>query len=154
MVTFFYFWFTYSSVQWWIVDHDSSVGIATYYRLDCPGIESRWGRDFPTWCPPSLLYNGYRVFPRGKERPVRDADPSPLLVPWWMKSRVIPLLPLWTVRPVQNLSACTRAHITFFYTYKFSPHSTVNTSRKFHNFFTVRLRPYRFLGGTLRRVGW
>ena len=30
------------------------------------------------WGPPSLLYNGYRVFPGGKERPGRDADPSPL----------------------------------------------------------------------------
>ena len=29
------------------------------------------------WGPPNLLYNGYRVFPRGKERPGRDADPSP-----------------------------------------------------------------------------
>jgi hypothetical protein len=28
------------------------------------------------WGPPSLLYNGYRVFPGGKERPGRDADPS------------------------------------------------------------------------------
>jgi len=26
--------------------------------------------------PPSLLYNGYRVFPGGKERPGRDTDPS------------------------------------------------------------------------------
>jgi hypothetical protein len=25
---------------------DSSVGIATGYMLDGPGIESRWGRDF------------------------------------------------------------------------------------------------------------
>ena len=29
------------------------------------------------WGPPSLLYNGHRVFPEGKERPGRDADPSP-----------------------------------------------------------------------------
>jgi hypothetical protein len=29
------------------------------------------------WGPLSLLYNGYRVFPGGKERPGRDADPSP-----------------------------------------------------------------------------
>ena len=29
------------------------------------------------WGPPSLLYNGYRVFHEGKERPGRDADPSP-----------------------------------------------------------------------------
>ena len=30
------------------------------------------------WGPPSLLYNGYRVFPGGEERPGLDADPSPL----------------------------------------------------------------------------
>ena len=60
----------------------SSVGIATGYGLDGPGISSRWGvtffrtcPDLP-WGPPSLLYNGYRVFPRGKERPGRNADPS------------------------------------------------------------------------------
>jgi len=28
------------------------------------------------WGSPSLLYNGYRVFLGGKERPGRDADPS------------------------------------------------------------------------------
>jgi len=59
------------------------------------------------------MYNGYRVFPGCKEGPGRDADPSPLLVPWSWKSRAIPLLPLWTVRPVQSLSACTRVHFSF-----------------------------------------
>jgi hypothetical protein len=34
------------------------------------------------WGPPNLLYNGYQVFPGGKDRPGCDADPSPLLVPW------------------------------------------------------------------------
>jgi hypothetical protein len=34
------------------------------------------------WDLPSLLYNEYRVFPGGKERPGRDVDLSPLLVPW------------------------------------------------------------------------
>ena len=29
------------------------------------------------------------------------------------KSIAIPLLPLWAVRPVQSLSACTRVHFTF-----------------------------------------
>ena len=48
----------------------SSVGIAIRYGLDCPGIESRWGRHFPHLSrpglrPSSLLYNGYRVFHRG-----------------------------------------------------------------------------------------
>ena len=40
-------------------------------------------------------------------------SPHPLLVPRSRKSRAIPLLPLWTVQPVQNLSACTRVHFTF-----------------------------------------
>ena len=39
--------------------------------------------------------------------------PHPLLVPWSRKSKAIPLLPLWNVRPVQSLSACTRVHFTF-----------------------------------------
>jgi hypothetical protein len=61
----------------------SVVGMATGYGLDCPGIESRWGGEtFRTcqdrlWRPPTLLYNEYWVFPGGKERPGRDADPSP-----------------------------------------------------------------------------
>jgi len=33
-----------------------------------------------------------------------------LLVLWSEKSRAIPLLPLWAVRPVQSLSTCTRVH--------------------------------------------
>jgi hypothetical protein len=36
-----------------------------------------------------------------------------LLVPWSWKNRAIPLLPLWAVRPVRSLSACTRVHFTF-----------------------------------------
>ena len=51
---------------------DSSVGIATRIGLEGPGIESRWGARFSAtrpgrpWGLPSLLYNGYRVFPGGK----------------------------------------------------------------------------------------
>ena len=61
----------------------SVFGIATGYGLDGQGFESRWGEIFRTcpdrpWGPPSLLYNGYRVFLGGRERPGRDADPSPL----------------------------------------------------------------------------
>ena len=40
-----------------------------------------------------------------------------LLVPWSRKSRAIPLLPLWAVRSVHNLSACTRLHFTFTFTF-------------------------------------
>ena len=51
---------------------DSSVVIATRYGLDGPRIRSRWGARFSSpvqtgpWCPPCLLYNGYRVFPGEK----------------------------------------------------------------------------------------
>jgi hypothetical protein len=48
-----------------------------------------------TWGPPSLLYNGYRIFPRGRKRPRRDADPSlPSSAEVYKQSRAIPLLSL------------------------------------------------------------
>jgi hypothetical protein len=66
----------------WVGGPGSVGGIATAYKLDGLGIESRWGEVFRIYPdrlrgPPSLLYNGYRVFPGGKVRPGRDADPSP-----------------------------------------------------------------------------
>ena len=65
-----------------IVGRDSCFGIATDYGLDGPGIESRWGARFSarpdrSWGPPSLLYNGYRVFPGSKGRPGHAVDHSP-----------------------------------------------------------------------------
>ena len=64
---------------------DSSVGTATRYGLDGPGIESRWGARFSApiqtgpGVPPSLLCSGYRVFPRGYSG--RGVDHPPHLVP-------------------------------------------------------------------------
>ena len=60
----------------------SSVGIRTGYGLDGPGIESWWGRDFPHLSRSALgpiqpPVQWVSVFPGGKERPGRDADPSP-----------------------------------------------------------------------------
>ena len=65
-----------------MVGRDSSVGIATRYGLDGPGIESRWRRDFPQpsrrpWGAPSLLYNGYWVSFPGVKRPGRRVDHPP-----------------------------------------------------------------------------
>jgi len=37
---------------------------------------------------------------------------------WPRKSTAIPLLHLWAVRPVQSLSACTRVHFTFTFTFQ------------------------------------
>jgi len=72
--------YTYSKEYYVRSGPGSVVGIATAYGLDGPGIESQWGEIFRTspdrpWGPPSLLYNGYRVFPGGKVLPGRDADP-------------------------------------------------------------------------------
>ena len=62
-----------------------------------------------------------RSFPEVKSGWGIMLTPYSLLVPWSKKSRAIPLLPLWAVRPVQSLSACTRVHLTppplFFYTH-------------------------------------
>ena len=61
---------------------DSSVVIATGYGLDGPGIESRWGRDFPhlfrrVLVPTQPPVQWVPCFSRGKNQPGRDADPSP-----------------------------------------------------------------------------
>ena len=87
------------------------------------------------WGPPSLLYNGYRVFPGGKYRPGRDADLSPPSRAVVMKGQgYISTPPMGrtacrepqclykgslhlTSVPVQGctlpyLSACTRVHFT------------------------------------------
>ena len=61
---------------------DNSV-IITGYGLEGMGIESRWGRYFPHLSRPTLGPTQPPVqwvsgLSRGKERPGRDADPSPL----------------------------------------------------------------------------
>jgi len=59
------------------------VGTATGYGLDGPGIEPRWGAKFSApvqtgpWAHPASCTMGTGSFPGGKERPGRDADPSP-----------------------------------------------------------------------------
>ena len=64
---------------------DSSIDIVTRYGLDGPGIESRWGRDFPHLSRPALgptqppikCVPGF--FP-GVKRPGRGVDHPPPLV--------------------------------------------------------------------------
>jgi len=140
---------------------DSSVGIATGYGLDGAGIESRWGRDFPPvqtgpGAHSASCTMGTGSFPAVKSGRGMTLNPQPLLVPWSRKSRDIPLLPLWTVRPVQSLSACTRVHFTStFITVRGSvdPRATGRqeglsharcTARTFHFFHAAGLgAPYR-----------
>ena len=67
-----------------MVGRDSSVGIGTGYELDGPGIESRCGGETFRTCPdrtcspPSLLYNGYRVFREGAGGRGVGLTPTPI----------------------------------------------------------------------------
>ena len=53
---------------------------------------------------------GTGSFPGVKSGRGVTLTPHPHLVPWSRKRRAIPLLPLWAIRPVQSLNACTRVH--------------------------------------------
>ena len=78
------------------------------------------------WGPPSLLYSGYRVFPGGKERPGRDADPSPpssaVVMKGYSYTSTPPMGRTAYTEPqclyrgalylYLYLSACTRVHFT------------------------------------------
>jgi hypothetical protein len=68
----------------------SSVGVATGYGLDGPGIESRCRRDFlylsrPALGPTQPPVQRVPGISRGVKWPGCDADPSPVLVPSVMK---------------------------------------------------------------------
>jgi hypothetical protein len=91
----------------------SVVCITTAYGLDGPGIESRWGRDFPHLSRPALRPNGYRVFPGGKVRPGRDADLSPPSSAE-VKKRVIPLLSLRAFVAYERVKPTLPYSISFF----------------------------------------
>ena len=92
------------------------------YGLDGPEIEFRWGARFyipvqtAPGAHPASCTMGTESLPGVKSDQGVTLTPHSLLVPWSRKSRAIPLLPLWAVRPVQNISACTTVHFTFTYT--------------------------------------
>ena len=96
----------------------SSVGIATELRTGRSGdripVGTRFSAPVQTgpWAHPASCTMGTGSFPGVKSGRGVTMTPHLLLVPWSWKGRAIPLLPLWAVRPVQSLSACTRVHFT------------------------------------------
>ena len=93
----------------------SSVGIVTDYRLDGPGIESRWGRDFPPVQTGPGAHQASCILGTGSLPGVMYGrgvllTTHPLLVPRSLKSRAIHLPTLWaTTGPVTE-------HFTFTFT--------------------------------------
>jgi hypothetical protein len=76
---------------------DGVIGIATGYGLGGPGIESRKGRNFVQTGPGA--HPASCTMSTGSFRGVKSGQgvtltPHPLLVPWSIKGRAIPLLPL------------------------------------------------------------
>jgi hypothetical protein len=80
-----------------------------------------WNFAVCTRCSTASSTMGTGSFPTVKNGRGVTLTPQPLLVPWSRESRAIPLLPLWTVRPVQSLSVCTRVHFTFTVTLCWGP---------------------------------
>jgi len=106
----------------------SVVFISTDYGLGGAGSNSVDGRDFPHLSRPVLgpSQSPVQCVPGLPPGVIIDwgvtLTPHPLLVPWSWKSRAIRHLPLWAVRPVQSLSACTRVHFTLSMKTKCQPH--------------------------------
>ena len=115
---------------------DSSVSIATGYGLERPGIDSRWGLRFSALVQtgpgahPASCTMCTGSFPGVKSGRGVTLTPHPLLVPWSWKGRDISLLPLWVVRPVQSLSACTR--VTFTFTFLLLPSTCFEQLSVYH----------------------
>ena len=59
------------------------------------------------WDPPSLLYNGYRLFTGGKKRPGRDADPLP------PSSAVVKREYSYTSTPPMGRTACAESQCLY-----------------------------------------
>ena len=96
------------------VARNSSVGVATRYGLDGPGIESRLGRDFPHPSRPPLGPTQPPIqwvpgLSRGVKRPGCDFDHHPQLAPR-LKERA---------ELCRAFMAFSRVNVIFYLTYHF-----------------------------------
>ena len=93
---------------------DSSVGIATRYRLDGPGIQSRWGARFSApvqtgpGAHPASCTMGTGSFP-GVKSPARGVDHPPP-----SRAEVEGRVELYICSPSGAFVACSREKFTFY----------------------------------------
>jgi hypothetical protein len=104
------------TIQWRITKWDGSVGIATRYGLNGPGVESRCGRDFPHPFKPPLRptqppIQWYRVFPGGK------AAWSWRWLPTSSRATVKERVELYLCLPLWTFVACSKVNFTFTFTF-------------------------------------
>ena len=124
-------WETYFIVSGYVLQCEGKMCHVTFRKVNLGNIlhclwlrAGRSGDRFPVWARfstpiqtgpgahPASCAIGTGYFPGVTSGRGVTLTPHPLLVPWSWKSRAIPLLPLWAVRPVQTLSACTRVTLT------------------------------------------
>jgi len=116
---------------------DSLVSVATGYGLDGPGIESRWGRDFPQLsrsalgAHPASCTMSTRSFRGVKSSRGVTLTPHPLLVQWSWKSTAIPLLPFWACTACTEPQCLYKGALYLYFTVfqdvrDCSPHDTVS----------------------------
>ena len=104
----------------------SSFGIATKgwtVRESNPGGARFSARPDRPWGPPSFLYSGYRIFPRGKVRPRRAAEHSPPSSARSWKSRAILLPTVWA-----TTGPPSRGTLYFYKHTKFNSYNPSNTT--------------------------
>jgi len=77
------------------------------------------------WAHPTSCTMSTGSFPEVKSGRGVTLTRHHLVVPWSIKSRAIPLLPLWAVRPVQSLSACT---VELYLYYPYGPYGLYRAS--------------------------
>ena len=109
------------------MSRDSSVGIATRNGLEVResnpgGCEIFRARPDRPWGPPSLLYNGYRIFPGGKAAGAWCWSFTPIYVPRSWKCRAIPLLTIWV------FVACYKENLYLYHSLFFS-HISIRLQR-------------------------
>jgi hypothetical protein len=115
----FIYTYVHISYVYIVWSRDSSVGIATRYGLDGPGIESRWQQDFPHPSRPVLrptqpLIQWVPGLSREVKRSGRGVDHTPPSKAEVKESVELCLYPLWAFVGSYRVN-CTFLYVAYIY---------------------------------------